>query len=33
MLVLLVYGSNPRYRPLVSTLNPWRAARPVPQSA
>ena len=33
MLVLLVYGSHPRLRPLVSTLWPWRAARTVPQSA
>jgi hypothetical protein len=33
MLVLLVYGSDPRLRPRVSTLNPWRTARAVPQSA
>jgi hypothetical protein len=33
MLVLLVYGSHPRLRPLVATLWPWRAARTVPQSA
>jgi hypothetical protein len=33
MLVLLVYGSDPRYRPLVSSLWPWRSARVVPQSA
>lgn len=33
MLVLLVYGSDPRLRPLVSSLWPWRAARAAPQSA
>jgi uncharacterized membrane protein YphA (DoxX/SURF4 family) len=33
MLVLLVYGSDPRLRPLVATLWPWRAARAAPQPA
>src|SRR4051812_16836744 len=33
MLVLLVYGSDPRLRPLVSTLWPWRGARAAPQPA
>ena len=33
MLVLLVYGSDPMLRPLVSSLWPWRGARAGPQPA